>query len=85
MVEALRNGRFYASTGVMIERIEVNGATIRIAAANAERIVALGAYGRRLKQADAQELVIEAPAEHPYVRFSSGAEANRLRGRSRFL
>jgi hypothetical protein len=71
IVDALRRGRFYASTGVTIERIEVEGMTIRLASPDAERITALGRYGRRLAVADAGELELDldlAPGE-PHVRF----------------
>jgi hypothetical protein len=71
IVDALRRGRFYASTGVTIEAIEVEGMRVRIATRNAQRIVAVTAYGRRLKIADDRTMAIDVPgaADVPYVRF----------------
>jgi hypothetical protein len=53
--DAIRSGRFYASTGVEITRIEVEGDTLSVAAPNAQRIRFLGAYGRELAYADASQ------------------------------
>jgi hypothetical protein len=69
VVEALRQGRFYASTGVSIDKIEVDGLHVRVEAPGAQRIVAVTAYGRRLKIADAAVMEIDVPANEPYVRF----------------
>jgi hypothetical protein len=69
VVEALRRGRFYASTGVSIERISVDGPTIRLETGNARRICALGALGRRIAQVDAAAIEIDAPETEPYLRF----------------
>ena len=69
VVAALRAGRFYASTGVVIDLIEVSGETIRIRAPNAGRIVALMQTGRRFAQADAPEIEVTVPEHARYVRF----------------
>ena len=53
--DAIRHGRFYASTGVEIARIEVDGPSLFVAALNAGRIRFLGAGGRELAYADAPE------------------------------
>src|SRR5215469_6658312 len=55
IVEALQRGRFYASTGVEITRIEVEDGHIRIVAPNAQRIRFIAAYGRELAYVDAPE------------------------------
>jgi len=68
-VEALRNGCFYASTGVEIESILVEGRTIRLQAGNAERIAAIEATGRRFAQVDGACLEVEVPEGSRYVRF----------------
>jgi hypothetical protein len=67
--EALRRGRFYASTGVAIARIEVDGMTVRIATDDASRIVALTRGGRRITQADASSLEVVVPEDATYLRF----------------
>ena len=69
VVDALRRGRFYASTGVTIDTIDVEGMQVRVESSDADRIVALGGYGKRLAHADATALTVEVPAEQPYVRF----------------
>lgn len=69
VVEALRQGRFYASTGVVISRIEVEGRRILLETENAARIVALGHGAKRFAQVDAARIEVEAPADLRYVRF----------------
>lgn len=66
---ALQAGRFYASTGVTIDRITVDGNRIAIAARDAERIVAVLDWGKRGTVVDGQELVYEVPETVSYVRF----------------
>ena len=69
IVEAMRAGRFYASTGVAIDQIAVEGGRIRIEARNATRIVAIREAGRRLVQIDSCALEINYPKGAKYVRF----------------
>jgi hypothetical protein len=69
IVEALRNGRFYASTGVVISSIAVNGDTIRIETENARRIVALCDTGRRFSTADDSFIEVQVPDSASYIRF----------------
>jgi hypothetical protein len=71
VMEALRNGSFYASTGVYIEAIEVSGETIRVRADNAQRIVALSDYGLRLDAVDKGYMEFRLGNYLPvhYVRF----------------
>ena len=69
VVEALRAGRFYASTGVEINAIEVEGNTIRIETENAERIVALRRGAVRCGVAEGREIELEMEEGMGYVRF----------------
>lgn len=69
IVDALRNGRFHASSGVEIESIAVDGMRIRLKTRNAERIAALCDHGKRFAQVDAAEMEIEVPEGVRYVRF----------------
>jgi len=69
IVDAMRQGRFYASTGVTITGIHVAGLRVRVETANAQRIVAIQRHGRRLKIADGPLLEVEVPANAGYVRF----------------
>ena len=69
VVEALRSGRFYGSTGVTIKRINVDGLRIEIETENAERIVALRDFGARFATNDGVSISVEAPPDATYVRF----------------
>jgi hypothetical protein len=69
IADALRRGRFYASTGVLISAIEVRGNRIRIETANAQRIVALRNTARRFAVVDDATADVEVPGEAGYVRF----------------
>lgn len=78
VVEALRSGRFYASSGVAIDRISVEGERITIASAQADRIVAIGDWGRRLAVADGTTMSFVMPAKEPYVRFECWGRGERF-------
>lgn len=69
LVECLRNGRFYASTGVEITRIFVDGMHIEIGAVNAHRMVALKDCGQRFSQVDGTSMSVDVPEDAGYVRF----------------
>lgn len=71
IISALRAGRFYASTGVWIQSIEVSGLEITIRTKNADRIVAYGDYQRQLAEAEAPEMtfLVTENADFTYVRF----------------
>jgi hypothetical protein len=69
VVDALRHGRFYASTGVTITKIDVDGMTIRVETDNAHRIVALQQTGRRFAVVDDRVMTVGVPADARYVRF----------------
>ena len=69
VVEALRNGRFYASTGVVIENIHVEGTTIRVETSNAQRIAAIRDIGVRIAVSDQPVLEITVPDKAKYIRF----------------
>lgn len=69
VIKALKQGRFYASTGVTIESIVVEGMSIRIETANARRIVALTNRGRRITTVDTPGIELDASNQENYVRF----------------
>jgi hypothetical protein len=71
IVQALRAGRFYASTGVTIESVRVEGNRIHVIAPNAERIMAVCDFGRRVSTVDGPSMVLTVPDNPPitYVRF----------------
>lgn len=69
ITEALRTGRFYASTGVVITDILVDGLTVTIKTKNAQRIAAFVSVGRRLAFADSNEFTFTVPDKFNYIRF----------------
>lgn len=69
ILDALRAGRFYASTGIVIENIEVDGRRVRIETANAERIVALRDTAMRFHQVDDRVMEVEVPGSAKHARF----------------
>ena len=71
IVDALRNGRFYASTGVSIDHIESVDHTLRLRAPDAHRIVAYGDSQARVSEADGNEIELHIPEDTnlTYVRF----------------
>lgn len=71
IVDALCRGRFYASTGVEITAIRVEGMTVRIETRNAGRLIAFRETGRRFAQVEGSVLEIEVPDDARYVRFEA--------------
>lgn len=69
IIDALRTGRFYASTGVTVSKIAVTDNTIRIETEDAERVVALRDHGARIAESDSSSIEVEAPEDATYVRF----------------
>lgn len=72
IVQALSEGRFYASTGVNIRSIQVNGTRIRIETDNAERIIASTIHQRRFAVVDQPWIEVDLahqPKLDKYVRF----------------
>lgn len=68
-IDALRNGRFYASTGVTITDIMADGQRIVVQTADAERIVAIASGGGRLASVNESTIEIDVPDDNSYVRF----------------
>jgi hypothetical protein len=74
----LRNGRFYASTGVTIKDVRVDGTRIRVETADAERIVALQQVGKRFAQVDGTAIEVDVPDAATYVRFECWGRGERF-------
>ena len=66
---ALQHGRFYASTGVKITRIQVDDLRIHIETDCAQRILALCDNGRRFQITDGPSIEAQVPDGATYVRF----------------
>lgn len=56
ILEALRTGSFYASSGVVVETVGCEGPEVNIVTANADRIVITGDTGQRLCAVDSGKL-----------------------------
>lgn len=69
IIAALAAGRFYASTGVTIESIEVSKMCIRVETANAQRIVAVRNAGSRMATVDNRAIEVDVPEDATYIRF----------------
>jgi hypothetical protein len=78
IIDSLATGRFYASTGVTITGIHVDGMRITIETADAERIVALRDTARRHAVADARSITGEVPPDATYMRFECWGRGERF-------
>ena len=74
LVQALRDGRCYASTGVSFETIECDGTRLRIETRNASRIAFVGKHGRWLKWVDAPRADYLFRGDEGYVRVEAYGE-----------
>lgn len=71
ILEALREGRCYASSGVFFEAIEVEGDVIRIVTRNADRIAFVGKHGRWLKWVNERAAEYQVQGNEGYVRVEA--------------
>lgn len=78
VVEALRRGRFYGSTGVVIRSIEVKGSRIRVVTENARRLAVFANVGRRLMTVNGPEIEFEVPSSVLYVRIQCWGEGEQM-------
>ncbi len=77
VMEMLRAGRFYCSTGVTIDEIEVDGHYIRVRATNAGRIAAWREGSAGVAVTDGSSLEVHVPDTALYVRFECYGDAGR--------
>lgn len=69
ILAAMRAGKFYATTGVTIDRIDVEGDTVTVTAPDAERIVAKKPIGKEFAARNGTELRVSIPEGAEYIRF----------------
>lgn len=71
IVAAMQTGRFYASTGVTVDAIEVNGLTAKVRAENAQKIRVVADNGRVLQNVPgpATEFTADPHGKYTYIRF----------------
>lgn len=74
IVNSLRNGRFYCSSGVVINVIQVEGLEITIECENASKIVAITQNGRRVAKSDSGSIKVDVSELSGYVRFECWGE-----------
>lgn len=74
IVNSLRNGRFYCSSGVVINVIKVDGLEITIECENASKIVAITKNGRRVAKSDSGSIKLDVSELLGYVRFECWGE-----------
>ncbi len=79
IVDALREGRFYASTGVTLRSVSVEGTRICVETEDAELIVAHADFGRREASVEARTLEIDvAGCAARYLRFECWGRGDRM-------
>lgn len=78
IMAAFRRGAFYASTGVTITGITVNGDRIRVETRDADRIVASRQGGREFAIVDAAVIEVAVPPDSSYVRFECRGRGGRM-------
>lgn len=71
IVNALREGRCYASSGVYFEAIETDETTIRVVARNADRIAFVGRHGRWLKWVNDRLANYRVRGDEGYIRVEA--------------
>ena len=76
VINALKKGNFYASTGVEIQKIDVKENTIYITTTSAKKIAVVVDYGRRIKEVHENSIEFEINDNFPYsyVRFEFWGE-----------
>ena len=83
IMQSLKNGSFYASTGVVIKNIEVDLNCIKIETENARKIVAVVDYNYRLKEVEGKEIQLEFEGTLPRAdKFKMFCHPN---GRARYI
>ena len=79
ILEALRDGRFYASTGVTIECIKTKGLTVKLRTREKARISVIANHGRRMAVAEGKKLAFTLPPKpgFSYFRFECSGFGDR--------
>ena len=69
IMQALEQGSFYASTGVVIDSIRVFGDDVSVRTANAQRISVFSDYGFRRGLTDSEEMTFTVEPDAPFTYF----------------
>jgi len=78
ILAAIRTGRFYTSSGVVISKIVVEDMGIHVETENASRIVASMQWGCSFAVADERAIKVEVPDRASYVRFTCWGEGEQF-------
>ena len=79
ILDALRRGSFYASTGVRIETIEVKGSRVAIVAPDAQAIILVSSHGRHVHRTESPRLDFDAAGlNEPYLRAECMGAGGRM-------
>lgn len=78
IIDAIRKGNFYCSTGVVIRHIECDGNRIYIETENAKKIAAIKDTGKRFKVASTNFMEVDVPSDAKYIRFECWADAEQM-------
>jgi len=78
ITDALRHGRFYASTGVLIRSFEAGEGRIFVETENGERIVAIRDQAVRIGESDTKDLEVKVPDYCKYIRFECWGKGERF-------
>lgn len=78
IVEAMHTGRFYSSTGVLVDDIRVEGWTITVRSANAQMFRVYGTSGRVLAATKGSEITytVKPNNDGPYIRVEAYGEGD---------
>jgi len=76
--QALRQGAFYASTGVDWERLEWDGKAFLARAMRAGRVRALAQWGREVASTWGRELVYRPSGQEGYLRFEAFGDGGQM-------
>ncbi len=78
IIDAMRAGRFYASTGVTILDFHVDRESISITTKDAHRIAAVMDNGKRFDVVDAPSMTVKLRPDSAYVRFECYGVGERM-------
>ncbi len=78
LIDAMRAGRFFPSTGVTITDVKVEGDSITITTKDAHRIAAIQDSGKRFACVDASTMTVKVPEGVSYVRFECFGVGERM-------
>ncbi|MCU0361782.1 MAG: hypothetical protein MUD02_04630 [Bacteroidales bacterium] len=77
ILESIRNGKFYASTGIVVDFYEVSRRSVKISSSNCDSIFFVGRYGRVLRSVKGKSADYRLRGDEGYVRIKLKDTAGR--------